>query len=264
MIDAPTRRWSVRPLRCWVGVGVFAAHAPGARAVHGGAPRSAAAARRCAARVDCRPHLGRGRAQRASTRRRRCARCSARRPPSDRSRSRGAPSSPSFTVWLSFTISASCFLLLDVYRACRSRRACRALPLLHYAVLLIGFVMALAATAWLTASRSPARSVSASASAQTIVNNFVSGLVLLFERSRSATPSGGHDRRRGAPHRIRRARCGRSRRRVIVPNGDLISARSRTGRSATARGASTFDRRRLGADRSNDRIAARRRGQHHW
>jgi small-conductance mechanosensitive channel len=103
--------------------------------------------------------------------------------------SAGAVLAFAVTVWLSFTISRFLRFILaeDVYsRVSLTPGMPYALStLLHYAVLLIGFVMALAATGMQLdrfALLAGAFGVGIGFGLQNIVNNFVSGLILLIER----------------------------------------------------------------------------------
>ena len=124
--------------------------------------------------------------------------------------SAGAVLAFAVTVWLSFAISRFLRFVLDedVYpRVSLTPGMPYALStLLHYAVLLIGFLMALAATGIQLdrfALLAGAFGVGIGFGLQTIVNNFVSGLILLFERPMKVgdTMQVGTIAGRGAPHR---------------------------------------------------------------
>ena len=137
------------------------------------------------------------------------------------------------TVWLSFTLSRFLRFILaeDVYsRVSLTPGMPYALStLLHYAVLLIGFVMALAATGMQLdrfALLAGAFGVGIGFGLQTIVNNFVSGLILLFERPVKVGDTiqvgtiAGEVRHIGIRSSTVRTFDGAD---VIVPNGDFVS-----------------------------------------
>jgi small-conductance mechanosensitive channel len=147
--------------------------------------------------------------------------------------SAGAILAFAITVWLSFTISRFLRFILaeDVYpRVSLTPGMPYALStLLHYAVLLIGFLMALAATGMQLdrfALLAGAFGVGIGFGLQTIVNNFVSGLILLFERPVKVGDSiqvgtiAGEVRHIGIRSSTLRTFDGAD---VIVPNGDLVS-----------------------------------------
>jgi small-conductance mechanosensitive channel len=137
------------------------------------------------------------------------------------------------TVWLSFAFSRFLRFILaeDVYsRVSLTPGMPYALStLLHYAVLLIGFVMALAATGMQLdrfALLAGAFGVGIGFGLQTIVNNFVSGLILLFERPVKVGDTiqvgtiAGEVRHIGIRSSTLRTFDGAD---VIVPNGELVS-----------------------------------------
>jgi small-conductance mechanosensitive channel len=139
-----------------------------------------------------------------------------------------------FTVWLSFAFSRLLRFVLDedVYpRVHMAPGMPYALSsLLHYGVLLVGFLMALAATGMQLdrfALLAGAFGVGIGFGLQAVVNNFVSGLILLFERPvkvgdviQVATTTGEVRHIGIRASRIRTADGAD----VIVPNGDLISS----------------------------------------
>jgi len=138
-----------------------------------------------------------------------------------------------FTVWLSFLVSRLVRFLLeeDVFpRVQMTRGVPYALSnLIHYAVLFIGFLFALAAMGvdlnkfTLLAG---AFGVGIGFGMQNIVNNFVSGLILLFERPVQVgdvvqlAGVSGEVRRIGIRSSTIRTAEGAD---VIVPNGDFVS-----------------------------------------
>ncbi|HSQ00291.1 MAG TPA: mechanosensitive ion channel domain-containing protein [Candidatus Dormibacteraeota bacterium] len=138
------------------------------------------------------------------------------------------------TVWLSFAISRFVRFILaeDVYsRVQLAPGMPYALSTLtHYAVLLIGFLMALAATGMQLdrfALLAGAFGVGIGFGLQTIVNNFVSGLILLFERPIKVGDLiqvggfSGEVRHIGIRSSTVRTFEGAD---VILPNGELVSA----------------------------------------
>ena len=146
----------------------------------------------------------------------------------------GAVLAFAFTAWLAFVLSRFLRFILaeDIYpRVDLPPGMPYALStLLHYAVLLIGFFMALAATGMQLdrfALLAGAFGVGIGFGLQTIVNNFVSGLILLFERPvkvgdviQVGTYS-GEVRHIGIRSSTVRTFDGAD---VILPNGDLVSA----------------------------------------
>ena len=137
------------------------------------------------------------------------------------------------TVWLSFVVSRLLRFVLaeDVYpRLDLAPGMPYALSsLLHYAVLLIGFFMALAATGLQLdrfALLAGAFGVGIGFGLQTIVNNFVSGLILLFERPVKVGDTvqvgslSGEVRHIGIRSSTLRTFDGAD---VILPNGELVS-----------------------------------------
>lgn len=145
----------------------------------------------------------------------------------------GAVLALAVTIWLSFVVSRFVRFVLaeDVYpRVHLAPGMPYALSTLtHYAVLLIGFLMALAASGMQLdrfALLAGAFGVGIGFGLQTIVNNFVSGLILLFERPvkvgdviQVGTFS-GEVRHIGIRSSTLRTGEGAD---VILPNGDLIS-----------------------------------------
>ncbi len=138
------------------------------------------------------------------------------------------------TVWLSFIISRFVRFVLaeDVYsRVVLTPGMPYALStLLHYAVLLTGFLMALAATGMQLdrfAILAGAFGVGIGFGLQTIVNNFVSGLILLFERpvkvgdTIQVADFYGEVKRIGIRSSTVRTLDGAD---VILPNGDLVAS----------------------------------------
>jgi small-conductance mechanosensitive channel len=137
------------------------------------------------------------------------------------------------TIWLSFQLSRFARFVLeeDVYPRLRLARG---LPyafssILHYLILLVGFFVALAATG-LPLDRfallAGAFSVGIGFGLQNIVNNFVSGLILLFERPVQVGDTvqigtlSGEVRRIGIRASTVRTFDGAD---VIVPNSHLIA-----------------------------------------
>ena len=137
------------------------------------------------------------------------------------------------TVWLSFLISRFTRFVLeeDVFPRVRLRRG---MPyalstILHYTILLVGFLIGLAA-AGLNLDRfallAGAFGVGIGFGMQNIVNNFVSGLILLFERPMQVGdtitigPVSGEIRRIGIRSSTVRTSDGAE---VIVPNGHFIA-----------------------------------------
>ncbi len=137
------------------------------------------------------------------------------------------------TVWLSFVVSRFVRFVLaeDVYpRVALAPGMPYALSsLLHYAILLVGFFMAMAATG-IDMNRftilAGAFGVGIGFGMQNIVNNFVSGLILLFERPMKVGDTiqlaqlSGEVKHIGIRSSIVRTFDGAD---VIVPNGDFIS-----------------------------------------
>ncbi|MGH7790417.1 MAG: mechanosensitive ion channel domain-containing protein, partial [Candidatus Binatia bacterium] len=137
------------------------------------------------------------------------------------------------TVWLSFLLSRFARFVLeeDIYSRLRLTRG---LPyafssILHYLILLVGFFVALAATGLQLdrfALLAGAFSVGIGFGLQTIVNNFVSGLILLFERPVQVGDTvqigtlTGEIRRIGPRASVVRTFDGAD---VIVPNSQLIA-----------------------------------------
>ncbi|MFN8642117.1 MAG: mechanosensitive ion channel [Candidatus Binatia bacterium] len=145
----------------------------------------------------------------------------------------GAVLAFAITVWLSFAISRAARFLLDedVYpRLDLAPGMPYALSsLLHYAILLAGFLMALAATGMQLdrfALLAGAFGVGIGFGLQTIVNNFVSGLILLFERPMKVGDTvqvgsvSGEVRHIGIRSSSLRAFDGAD---VIVPNGEFVA-----------------------------------------
>jgi len=138
-----------------------------------------------------------------------------------------------FTIWLSFILSRFLRLVLeeDVYpRVHLSRGLPYAISRLsHYVIITLGFLFAVAAMGF-DLSRftilAGALGVGIGFGLQTIVNNFVSGLILLFERPiqvGDAVQMGdlfGEVRRIGIRASTVRTWDGAD---VVVPNGDFIS-----------------------------------------
>jgi potassium-dependent mechanosensitive channel len=137
------------------------------------------------------------------------------------------------TVWLSFLVSRFTRFVLaeDVYPRLRLGRG---LPyafstILHYTVLLLGFLVALAA-AGINLDRftllAGAFGVGIGFGLQNVVNNFISGLILLFERPIQVGDTiqigqlAGEIRRIGIRSSTLRTGEGAE---VIVPNGSLIA-----------------------------------------
>ena len=137
------------------------------------------------------------------------------------------------TIWVSFLVSRFTRFLLDedVYPRLRLGRG---LPyafstILHYVILLVGFLIGLAA-AGLNLDRfallAGAFGVGVGFGLQNVVNNFVSGLILLFERPVQVGDTvqigqlSGEIRRIGIRSSTLRTGEGAE---VIVPNGTLIS-----------------------------------------
>jgi small-conductance mechanosensitive channel len=137
------------------------------------------------------------------------------------------------TIWVAFTLSRFLRFVLeeDVYpRARLSRgRPYAVSTMVHYTILFVGFLLAVAATG-LSMDRVTimlgAFGVGIGFGLQNIVNNFVSGLILLFERPihiGDAVQVGslwGEVRRIGIRASVVRTFDGAE---VIVPNGQLIS-----------------------------------------
>lgn len=137
------------------------------------------------------------------------------------------------TVWLSFALSRFIRFALeeDVFpRLALERGMPYALSsLTHYAILFIGFLMALAATG-IDLDRftllAGAFGVGIGFGLQNVVNNFVSGLILLFERPIKVgdviqvAQVSGEVKRIGIRSSLLRTFDGAD---VIVPNGDLVS-----------------------------------------
>ena len=145
----------------------------------------------------------------------------------------GAVLAFAITIWLSFLVSRFVRFVLDedVYpRLDLAPGMPYALSsLLHYAVLLTGFVMALAATGVQLdrfALLAGAFGVGIGFGLQTIVNNFVSGLILLFERPVKVGDTvqvgslSGEVRHIGIRSSTLRTFDGAD---VILPNGELVS-----------------------------------------
>jgi small-conductance mechanosensitive channel len=145
----------------------------------------------------------------------------------------GAVAAFAITVWLSFAFSRFLRFILDEDVYPRVQMAA-GMPyavssLLHYAVLLVGFLMALAATGMQLdrfALLAGAFGVGIGFGLQAVVNNFVSGLILLFERPvkvgdviQVGTLTGEVRHIGIRASRIRTADGADA----IVPNGDLIS-----------------------------------------
>ncbi|MGW8265420.1 MAG: mechanosensitive ion channel domain-containing protein, partial [Longimicrobiales bacterium] len=136
-------------------------------------------------------------------------------------------------LWVSLTLARGIRVLLeeDVLRSLTLPRGVPAAisTLVHYAAVFIGFVMA-AAAAGFDLSRftllAGAFGVGLGFGLQNVVNNFVSGLILIFERPiqvGDVVEVGGvqgHVRRIGIRASTVRTWSGAE---VIVPNGDLIS-----------------------------------------
>src|SRR6202453_4676384 len=138
------------------------------------------------------------------------------------------------TVWVAFLVSKFLRFLLeeDVYRHFRLDRG---LPyaistMIHYSILLVGFVVALGALGIdLTKITilAGAFSVGVGFGLQNVINNFVSGLILLFERPIKigdvieVSGNVGEVRRIGIRASVIRTSDGSE---VIVPNGSLISS----------------------------------------
>jgi small-conductance mechanosensitive channel len=138
------------------------------------------------------------------------------------------------TVWASFLISSFLRFLLeeDVYR---HFRLARGIPyaistMLHYAILLVGFFVALGALGIdLTKLTilAGAFSVGIGFGLQNVINNFVSGLILLFERPIKVGDvidvggNIGEVSRIGIRASVIRTADGSE---IIVPNGSLISS----------------------------------------
>jgi potassium efflux system protein len=136
-------------------------------------------------------------------------------------------------VWLSFTLSKLLRFLLeeDVYDRLKLSRG---LPyaistVLHYAVLLFGFFIALAALGVDMTKftiLAGAFSVGVGFGLQNIINNFVSGLILLFERPIKVGDvvqvgtAAGSVQKIGIRASVVRTPDGSD---VIIPNGELIS-----------------------------------------
>jgi small-conductance mechanosensitive channel len=137
------------------------------------------------------------------------------------------------TIWVAFTLSRFVRFVLDedVYpRAQLSRgRPYAVSTIIHYTVLFLGFILAVAATG-ISMDRVTimlgAFGVGIGFGLQNIVNNFVSGLILLFERpvhigdSVQVGSLWGEVRRIGIRASVVRTFDGAE---VIVPNGQLIS-----------------------------------------
>ena len=145
----------------------------------------------------------------------------------------GAVAAFAITVWLSFAFSRFLRFILDEDVYPRVQMAA-GMPyavssLLHYAVLLVGFLMALAATGMQLdrfALLAGAFGVGIGFGLPAVVNNFVSGLILLFERPvkvgdviQVGTLTGEVRHIGIRASRIRTADGADA----IVPNGDLIS-----------------------------------------
>jgi small-conductance mechanosensitive channel len=137
------------------------------------------------------------------------------------------------TVWLSFVVSRVVRFVLaeDVYpRLDLAPGTPYALSsLLHYAVLLVGFLMALAATGLHLdrfALLAGAFGLGIGFGLQTVVNNFVSGLILLFERPMKVGDTiqvgsvSGEVRHIGIRSSTLRTFDGAD---VIMPNSDLVA-----------------------------------------
>lgn len=139
------------------------------------------------------------------------------------------------TVWAAFLLSRFCRFVLeeDVYRRLQLGRG---LPyaisaLLHYSILLAGFFVAAAALG-LDMTKftilAGAFTVGVGFGLQNIINNFVSGLILLFERPIKVADviqvgdAAGVVQRIGIRAIVLRAGDGSE---MIVPNGNLISNR---------------------------------------
>lgn len=139
------------------------------------------------------------------------------------------------TVWAAFLLSRFLRFVLeeDVFPRARMQRG---MPyaistLLHYAVLLLGFLLAVAATGIdldRIAFLAGAFGVGLGFGLQNVVNNFVSGLILLFERPIQrgdmiqTAEVWGEVKRIGIRASVVRTFDGAE---VIVPNGHLISER---------------------------------------
>ena len=137
------------------------------------------------------------------------------------------------TVWASFLLARFLRFLLDeeVYPRARLQRG---MPyaistLTRYVVLFLGFLLAIAATGIdldRIALLAGALGVGIGFGLQNVVNNFVSGLILLFERPVQLGDTvqlgdlWGEVRRIGIRSSLVRTFDGAE---VIVPNGDLIS-----------------------------------------
>jgi potassium-dependent mechanosensitive channel len=139
------------------------------------------------------------------------------------------------TVWASFLASSFLRFLLeeDIYH---HWRLARGIPqaistIVHYAVLLMGFFVALAALGvdlTKVTILAGAFTVGVGFGLQTVINNFVCGLILLFERPIKVgdlvqiDTDVGEVRRIGVRAFVIRTADGAD---VIVPNGTIISAR---------------------------------------